>query len=177
MANNRLRVSRGFKPPKVKRLNQGVAAFHAYDWYFNWLSRRLARVRRVFLVPCAATKPIYESSLHRTVYQRYAAVYGRGREVLVVSEPVVLIRYHDLYILGKNFYYDFPPKLLRGESRELFVRRLCQALSGKDIIGCLPRHHASLIIDAIGDGWENHWSGDLFAMMKKASRLKNCTPR
>jgi predicted RNA-binding protein len=160
-----------FKPPIVKRKSQGVTAFYSYDWYFNWMRGFLENVDEVFLTPCAATKPIYSSAMHRSIYRKFIAAKGYGREILVVSEPVVLIRYSDLYELENLFYYDFPPKLLDCNSRTLFIERLRSLLLGKNIIGCLPRHHASLINDAMGTDWKNYWQGDLYLMMKKANQL------
>lgn len=164
-----------FKPPIVKRENQGIAAFHAYNWYFHYMERFLADVKKVFLTPCAATKPIHTSPFHRRIYQKFATAQESEREILVVSEPVTLIRYEDLYTFERLFFYDFPPKLLNSKSRTLFVERLRTLLLGKDIVGCLPRHHASLINDAIGKSWENYWEGDIYFMMQKANLLAlNC---
>lgn len=159
-----------FNPPTVKRKEQGEAAFHAYDWYFEQIRDFLKGVDKVFLTPCAATKPICSSSLHRSVYQKYITAKGAGREIFVVSEPVVLIYYEDLYDLEKHFFYDFPPKLLSPEARALFVARLREVLSGKNIEGCLPKHHASLINDAVGTNWKNYWQGDMLDMMKRANQ-------
>lgn len=169
VARERLLVPARFKPPIVTRQENGTKAFHSYDWYFEWMKLYLKNVRKVFLTPCAATKPIHSSPLHRSIYQKLSSAYGKDREVLVVSEPVVLIRYLDLYELEKLFCYDFPPKLLSSESRAFFVERLRLLLTNKDVSGCLPRHHAVLINDAIGSRWKNYWQGDLYSMMKKAS--------
>ncbi len=160
-----------FKPPIVTHPCQGTAAFHAYDWYYYTLMKTLAFEKKVFLTPCAATKPIYSSSLHKAIYQKFAEKFAGDRELLVVSEPVVLIRYSDLYEHEKHFFYDFPPKFLFPDSRKIFVERLRLLLSGKNIIGCLPRHHASLINDAVGIDWKNYWHGDFFAMVRKAAHL------
>lgn len=166
-----------FRPPIVTRKENGVRAFHSYDWYFEWMRFYLKDVRKVFLTPCAATKPIHSSPLHRSIYQKYSSAHGKGREVLVVSEPVVLIRYPDLYELEKLFCYDFPPKLLSSESRAFFVERLRLLLVNKNVSGCLPRHHAALINDAIGHDWKNYWQGDLYSMMRKASLAIKPLPR
>lgn len=136
------------------------------------MSSRLLGVRKVFLTPCAATKPIYASPVHRNIYQKFAARFGYDATPLVVSEPVVLIHYQDLYDLEDAFRYDFPPRLLGGAARALFVERLHKLLSGRRIVGCLPRHHASLINDAVGTNWKNYWNGDLYSMVKKASLLR-----
>lgn len=160
-----------FVPPVVRKSSQGIRAFYAYDWYFRWMAKYVADVKKVFLTPCAATKPICYSMMHRGIYQKFITAYGEGSEILVVSEPVTLIRYRDLYLLKNAFLYDFPPKMLSPESREFFVKRLKRLLSGKIISGCLPRHHASLINDAIGNDWKNYWEGDIYRMMKKASSL------
>lgn len=165
-----------FRPPIVTRKENGIKAFHSYDWYFEWVKSYLKNVRKVFLTPCAATKPIHSSPLHRSIYQKFSSVHGKDREVLVVSEPVVLIRYPDLYELEKFFCYDFPPKLLSLESRAFFVERLRLLLTNKDVLGCLPRHHATLIDDAIGNKWKNYWQGDLYLMMKKASLVIKPSP-
>lgn len=167
----KLIVPKNFKPPIVKKKERGIDAFHAYDWYFNYMRSHLENVESVFLVPCAATKPIHNSVLHKRIYQKHAKKYGKNREVLVVSEPVVLIGYQDLYDLEEKFLYDFPPKLLNPKSREFFVSRLNKLLDEKDISGCLPKHHARLINDAIGTNWENYWEKDLFEMMRRASKL------
>lgn len=172
LASLELPVPEHFIPPIVKEKKRGMAAFRAYNWYFWWMHEYLKGVRGVFLTPCAATKPIHASPLHRSIYQKYAVVYGEGKEVLVVSEPVVLIRYQDLYNYERTFCYDFPPQLLNVDSRDLFVRRLRMLLSGKVVEGCLPRHHASLVNDAVGLGWKNHWEGGMFSMSRKASCLR-----
>ncbi len=130
----------------------------------------MKNVDSVFLTPCAATKPICSSTFHRRIFQPFAAVHGKGAECLVVSEPVVLIRYQDLYDFEKTFCYEFHPKML-SESRELFVERLRELLAGKHIIGCLPKHHAKLIDDAVGKGWKNHWDGNMYSMIRKGTRL------
>ncbi|MBI2023219.1 hypothetical protein HYT01_01490 [Candidatus Giovannonibacteria bacterium] len=167
-----MNIPRGFKPPIVRKEADGVSAFRRYDWYFHRMSSALIGMAKVFLIPCAATKPIYSSSLHRKVFQRFALAFGEDRELLVVSEPVVLIAYEDLYIMESAFLYDFPPKKLDQYSRQLFVSRLRELLSKKDIVGCLPRHHASLINDAVGENWKNYWRGDMYNMFRKASTLK-----
>ncbi|MBI2109045.1 MAG: hypothetical protein HYT93_02605 [Parcubacteria group bacterium] len=163
-------VPKKFKPPVVEKKSDGVPAFHAYDWYFNWMKGFMKNVDGVFLVPCAATKPIYTSTFHRRIYQPFGATRGKGREILVVSEPVVLIRYQDLYDFEKMFLYEFHPKML-SESRELFVNRLRELLSGKHIVGCLPSHHAKLIDDAVGGGWKNYWDGNMYSMVEKGTKL------
>lgn len=164
-------IPRKFHAPVVKKISDGISAFKSYDWYFHWMQSYLANIEQLFLVPCAATKPIYTSPLHKSIYQKFSAIYGIGREALVVSEPVVLIRYPDLYKMINEFCYDYPPKLLSPESRAFFVHRLKTLLTGKNIVGCLPRHHATLINDAIGTNWENLWSGDMYHMIQKASSL------
>jgi hypothetical protein len=166
-----LKVPRAFKPPVVTAKDQGVAAFHKYDWYFKWMEEFMKDVNKVFLTPCAQTKPIYTSSLHRCIYQKYVRAHGMEREVFVVSEPVTLILYQDLYDLEKYFCYEFIPKLLSPEARELFVGRLRGLLKGKDIEGCLPSHHAALINDAVGENWKNYWQGDMLDMKKRANHL------
>ena len=160
----------GFTPPQVSTLGEGVSAFRAYDRYYQVVCRWLADKDSVYLVPCAGTKPIHTSPMHRSIYQKYARAFGGGREVLVVSEPAVLIRYADLERLEPVFMYDFPPHLLVGESRDLMVRRLAKALGEKDVRGCLPRHHADLVSSAVGS-FENDWSGGLYEMAWKAARL------
>ena len=57
------------------------------------------------------------------------------------------------------------------EARALFVERLRSILTDKDIVGCLPRHHASLINDAVSNNWTNYWDGNIFSMMKRAGAL------
>jgi len=173
-ANNRIiRAPAVFKPPVVRKKEQGEAAFHAYDWYFEQIKDFLISVDKVFLTPCAATKPICSSSMHRSIYQKYIAVKGIDREIFVVSEPVVLIYYEDLYDLEKHFLYDFPPCFLSTETRAIFISRLMDTLSGKDIEGCLPKHHAGLIDDAVGkNNWKNYWQGDMLDMMKRANQLR-----
>jgi hypothetical protein len=164
-------VPRGFKPPIVKCSGRGQAAFFVYNWYFEFMANWLKNVRKVFLVPCAMTKPIHKSSAHCTIYQRYAEKYAADSEVLVVSEPVVLIRYDDLSRLGRVFHYDFPPRLLNDVSRATFVTRLAALLRGRDVAGCLPSHHAKLVNLAIGSDWKNYWRGDLFQMMRRGGEL------
>ena len=164
-------IPRKFNPPIVKNSLQGIPAFYSYDWYFKRMAKYMAGVKKVFLTPCAATKPIHSSMLHRGIYQKFITAFGKGHEILVVSEPVVLIRYQDLYNLENYFLYEFPPRMLTSESSEFFVSRLRKLLYGKIIAGCLPRHHASLINDALGYNWKNYWEGDLYEMMRKASSL------
>jgi len=140
-------VPGGFSPPKVRKAEDGVAAFHAYDWYFNFMRSWLKGVRKVLLVPCAKTKPIPLSVVHRGSFQKLFLKYP-DYQPLIVSEPVVLIRYADS--LAPEFKYDFPPNLLNEESRELFVDRLRELLKGKEVIGCLYSEKKKLIEDAIG---------------------------
>jgi len=167
----RLYIPRRFRPPVVTKKSQGEAAFHAYDWYFDKMKIILADTEKIFLTPCAATKPIHNSPLHRSIYQKFAEKYGNEREIFVVSEPVVLIRYQDLYEIERVFCYDFPPKLLDEKARRLFVERLRVLLTGKNITGCLPRHHALLVNDAVGKKWKNYWNGDLYSMMRRVHLL------
>lgn len=167
------RVPRNFTPPKIETEDEGIQAFHKYDWYFNWMQRYMNRVNDVYLTPCAATKPIHSSTFHRKIFQKFFAEYGGDSELLIVSEPVVLIRYQDLYNHEKVFCYEFLPKNLGQEARELFVKRLRTLLAGKSITGCLPRHHEFLVNDAIGDNWGNHWNGNMFQMIKRASSFQS----
>lgn len=169
----RVLIPSDLEPPIVKRKEDGVSAFHKYDWYFTWIRRHLKDVERVFLTPGAVTKPINSSPLHRAIYQRYAVRFGGSAAILVVSEPAVLIRYKDLSDLEPLFLYEFPPRLLGAETRTLFVKRLQIILRGKHVEGCLPRHHAALVSDAVGNRWKNYWDGDLYSMMRKAKKLSD----
>lgn len=60
-----------FKPPVVMRKTEGLDAFYAYDWYFSWMKQFMSGLEKVFLTPCAATKPIHSSTLHRYIYQKF----------------------------------------------------------------------------------------------------------
>ena len=167
-----MKIPHNFKPPIVRKSENGISAFHSYDWYFRQMEGFLQDRRQIFPTPCAATKPIHTSNFHGLIYQKFAT-NQKDREILVVSEPVVLIRYQNLYDMEGAFMCDFPPKFLNQESRGIFVDRLNSLLSGKDITGCLPKHHASLINDAVGTDWTNYWDGNIFSMIRKANLIKH----
>ena len=103
------------------------------------------------LVPCARTKPFPRAPSHARGY--LPALRGLPVDVWVVSEPVGVIPY-EWSPRYPNAHYDFPPERLVGEARDILVDRIAAWLTAvgskyRSIHLALPRHHMSLVNDAI----------------------------
>jgi len=48
-ARKRLRIPARFRPPIVDRKENGVKAFHSYDWYFDWQGDLYQMMRKASL--------------------------------------------------------------------------------------------------------------------------------
>ncbi len=108
------------------------------------------RNRSAVLIPCSALKPYFESPSHKHGY--IPALQGKQIDVFVVSEPMGVIPYSwaDTY---PNNAYEFAPKYVRGETRELLVSRIRQWLEkvGRKydkVYLALPIHHMKMVQDA-----------------------------
>jgi predicted RNA-binding protein len=118
--------------------------------------RALQRRRRhavAVLIPCAGTKPYRESPSHAGGY--CPALEGKDVDVWVVSEPMGVIPYDwsDEY---PNESYEFPPKHVKGEAREILVDRIRQWLERQgvkydEVYLALTDHHMGLVCEAAAE--------------------------
>lgn len=107
-----------------------------------------AKHRVAVLVPCAEKKPYRESRSHALGY--LPALEGLEVDVFVVSDLLGVFPYawSDDY---PGNAYEFAPKHVRGEAREILVRRIHAWLRhrGKEyqrIYLALPAHHMRLVL-------------------------------
>ncbi|MAG24174.1 hypothetical protein CMI47_01215 [Candidatus Pacearchaeota archaeon] len=121
----------------------------------NW--KKSLRVRRknpvAVLLPCAGTKPFPEAPSHKHGYLE--ALDGLDVDLYVVSEPLGVVPYA-WSRTWPNDSYDFPPKHLKGEGRDLLVERIGEWLDKvgtkyQTVISALPIHHRKLVT-AANDG-------------------------
>lgn len=115
--------------------------------------RSLRRRRRhavAVLIPCAEIKPYSESPSHADGY--CPALAGKDVDVWVVSEPMGVIPYEwtNEY---PNDAYEFAPKHVKGEVRELLVDRIQAWLERHgvrydEVYLALTDHHMKLVMDA-----------------------------
>ncbi len=125
--------------------------------YHEWFLRvwRVPNVDVLWLMPCTAKKPYIESVTYRMVlyYVKSLRELGISVEVIAISEPMGLvpIKFCRYYPLAN---YDYPPKLMDDKDRELMVKliaRLIKKILGRPklVIATLPRHHRSILEDAL----------------------------
>jgi predicted RNA-binding protein len=115
--------------------------------------RSLRRRRRhavAVLIPCAETKPYRESPSHSEGY--CLALQDKDVDVWVVSEPMGVIPYawSDRY---PNESYEFAPKHLKGEAKQILVDRIeawleRQGVKYDEVYLALPDHHMRLVMAA-----------------------------
>ena len=67
-----MKIPHNFKPPIVRKSENGISAFHSYDWYFRQMEGFLQDRGQNFPTSCAATKPIHTSNFHGLIYQKFA---------------------------------------------------------------------------------------------------------
>lgn len=106
--------------------------------------------RKAVLIPCSATKPYYESASHKHGY--IPGLQGKNVDVFVVSEPMGVIPYAWAGDYP-NTAYEFAPKYVRGETRELLVDRIQEWLEKvgpkyDKVYLALPLHHMGMVQDA-----------------------------
>ena len=105
------------------------------------------------ILPCTSIKPYRLSPTHRIADSRLARLGLENTvSVYVISEPMVLVpRELDIYYPFAN--YDYPPKHLDPESREIFVEILSKVLRKlrvhRAIVAVLPQHHRSILLEAL----------------------------
>lgn len=102
------------------------------------------------LLPCAGTKPYRESPSHSIGY--LPALEGKDVDVWVVSEPMGVVPYEwsDKF---PNESYEFAPKHVKGEVREILVDRIrawLEKLGPKydEVYLALTDHHMRLVCQA-----------------------------
>lgn len=105
------------------------------------------------LVPCSQTKPYYESPSHKHGY--LPALEGLPVDVFVVSEPMGVVPYA---WAGEypNESYEFAPKHLKGQARDLLIHRIGQWVDKVGpkyniVVAALPGHHSRLLEAALKD--------------------------
>ena len=145
------------KPKKkliVRSQKDAVRVLKNRDIVKNWNKslRVKPRHKGAVLLPCSATKPFHTSPSHKGYIK---ALQGKNIDAYIVSEPLGIIPYSwgDTY---PNNAYDFPPKYLKGEARDILIDRFARwfekvAPKYKRIYAPLPAHHGKLIDIASGD--------------------------
>ena len=107
----------------VKSAKEGLKVIQHKDITDNWKKslKVKPKSRVAVLLPCAATKPFAESPSHKHGYLK--ALGEKNVDLYVVSEPLGIIPYawQDKY---PNADYDYPPKYLKGEARDLLSERI-----------------------------------------------------
>jgi predicted RNA-binding protein len=105
------------------------------------------------LVPCSDTKPYRESPSHSQGY--LCALEDKDVDVWVVSEPMGVVPYEwsDKY---PNESYEFAPKHVKGEAREILVDRIRAWIEKvgpkyEEVYLALPGHHMRLVCAAAGE--------------------------
>ena len=136
----------------VDSVSEGVKVLNHPDIVKNFKKslRVKPKHRRAVLIPCASTKPFPQAPSHKHGYLK--ALKGKNVDIYVVSEPLGIVPYN-WSRRYPNQNYDFPPKYLQGESRDILVDRFSQWYNtiGKkyqDLYLALPGHHFSLVEDA-----------------------------
>lgn len=135
----------------VRSVEDGYDVLMEPDIIKNWKKslRQKPKHRKVVLVPCAATKPFPQSPSHKHGYLK--ALDGKNIDIWIVSEPLGIVPYawNNTY---PNNDYDFPPKYVKGKTRELLIERFAAwkkiADKYKKVYFALPGHHLKLIQDA-----------------------------
>jgi GNAT superfamily N-acetyltransferase len=151
-----LRLPRYGSPNKpsfvVNSVGKGIRVLNHPDIVKNFKKSLRVRKkhRKAVLVPCASTKPFPQSPSHKHGYLK--ALKGKDLDIYVVSEPLGIVPYSWSNTYPNNDY-DFPPKFVQGESREILVDRFAQWYDrvGKkydELYLVLPSHHFSLVEEA-----------------------------
>jgi predicted RNA-binding protein len=138
----------------VQSPQQGLKVLQHKDIVRNWRNSLNVEPqhRTAVLVPCSATKPFYDSPSH--LYGYIPALQRKKVDVFIVSEPLGIVPYQFSAFYPNNDY-DFPPKHVKGETRELLVDRFAEWFNriGSQydrIYAALPLHHMALVEDARG---------------------------
>lgn len=136
----------------VRSVEDGIDVMNHPDIVKNW--KKSLRIKpkhsRAVLIPCAATKPFPEAPSHKHGYLK--ALQNKGVDIYVVSEPLGIIPYKWSRTYP-NDDYDFPPKYVKGDGRDLLVSRF---KGWYDKVGkkydkiylALPGHHMGLVLQA-----------------------------
>lgn len=131
---------------------EGLDTMNHPDIMKNWKKslRVKPKHKTAVLVPCAGTKPFPESPSHKHGYLE--ALEGKNVDVYIVSEPLGIVPY-SWSRTYPNDSYDFPPKHVKGQTRDELVRRFAEwynkvGTKYKKIYKALPGHHLSLVNDA-----------------------------
>jgi hypothetical protein len=131
---------------------EGLDTMNHPDIMKNWKKslRVKPKHKTAVLVPCAGTKPFPESPSHKHGYLE--ALEGKNVDVYIVSEPLGIVPYNWSRTYP-NDSYDFPPKHVKGQTRDELVRRFAEwynkvGTKYKKIYKALPGHHLSLVNDA-----------------------------
>lgn len=137
---------------QVNSSAEGLKTMNHPDIMANWKKslRVKPKHKTAVLVPCAGTKPFPESPSHKHGYLE--ALDGKNVDVYIVSEPLGIVPY-SWSRTYPNDSYDFPPKHVKGQTRDELVRRFAEwynkvGTKYKKIYKALPGHHLSLVNDA-----------------------------
>ena len=108
------------------------------------------------LLPCTGVKPYKKSITHRMMKNYAKRLIGMGIMVGIysVSEPMLIVpeEYEEMYPLSN---YDFPPRLMTREEKELMITKLAKILpklassTRYNVIAVLPRHHMQIVQKAL----------------------------
>jgi len=136
----------------VKSEEDGVETLNHPDITKNW--RKSLKVepthKRAVLVPCAATKPFPDSPSHKHGYLK--GLEGKNVDIYIVSEPLGIVPY-EWSRSYPNDAYDFPPKHLTGEAKDILIDRFSEwgkkvAPKYNKVYLALPGHHMKLVEQA-----------------------------
>ena len=129
---------------------------HVVYWHnflINVFHSKYTSKNYALILPCSSVKPYRVSPIHRMI-DKYLSVYGIQDmvQVYILSEPMILVpRELDIYYPFAN--YDYPPKELDPKYRDKFVDILSIVLeklkNHKYILAFLPKHHKSILNDAL----------------------------
>jgi len=137
----------------VRSPSQGLAAIRhpAITANYKKALRVKPKHKKAVLLPCAGTKPFPDAPSHRAGYLK--ALEGKKLDRYVVSEPLGVVPYS----WSRDYpqaHYDFPPHYLKGEGRNLLVKRIADWLKKvgpkyDKLYMALPGHHKRLVLDAL----------------------------
>jgi len=105
------------------------------------------------VLPCTRIKPYRISATHRLAEARIRKLgIEPFVDVYILSEPMALVpRELDIYYPFAN--YDYDPKLLSDEHREMLIGIVAKILSKfdvyKHVIAVLPRHHRKIFESSV----------------------------
>ena len=109
------------------------------------------------LLPCTGVKPYKKSITHKMMknYTRRLMRMGIKVSIYSISEPMLIVpeEYEEMYPLSN---YDFPPRLMTRDEKELMIAKLAKILpklaltTHCKVIAVLPKHHMQILQKALG---------------------------